>query len=115
MTFMAKVEQSNASDTAAVLDDVRQARSAFETALTLKEHRRTDLRGVDPAKTHALLSGPELAGDRAGARSPADGAAAEPTGPIAEVTRRYLKRFARERRDLPTRLCTLRGAPVPPP
>ena len=97
MTLMAKVEQEQRQgDTASVLNDVRQARSAFETALTLQDGPggQTFLQEWDPAKTHALL-GQVLnsLGDRAGAREHLQTALRlEPTGPIADVTRRYLEK-----------------------
>lgn len=96
MTLMAKAEQDQRQgDTAAVGKDVRQARSALETALTLEDMPagQTFLQDWDPAKTHALL-GQILnsLGDKAGAREHLQIALRlQPTGPVADVTRRYLE------------------------
>jgi predicted negative regulator of RcsB-dependent stress response len=95
MTLMAKAEEDQRrGDSAAVLDDVRGARSALESALTLEKRPGGEsfLEQWDPAKTHALLGQVLLSlGDRAGAREHFEIALRlEPTGPIADVTRRYL-------------------------
>jgi tetratricopeptide (TPR) repeat protein len=98
MALMAKAEDDQRrGDTAAVLDDVRQARSAFETALAL-EHApgaETALEQWDPAKTHALLGQVLISlGDRAGAREHLQTALRlQPAGPVADVTRRQLEKL----------------------
>ena len=97
MTLMAKAEQDQRlGDTAAVLDDVRRARSALEAAFTLKDVPAGEvfLEQWDPAKTHALLGQVLISlGDRAGAREHLQTALRlQPTGPIAEVTRRQLEK-----------------------
>jgi tetratricopeptide (TPR) repeat protein len=95
MTLMEKAEQDQRQgDTATVLNDVRQARSALETALTFQDvpGGQIFLQDWNPAKTHALL-GQILnsLGDRAGAREHLQTALRlEPTGPVADTTRRYL-------------------------
>jgi hypothetical protein len=80
-----------------VLAGVRQARSALETELTLEDPPgpQSFLADWDPAKTHALL-GQVLnsLGDRGGARQHLQTALRlQPTGPVADVTRRYLERI----------------------
>jgi tetratricopeptide (TPR) repeat protein len=96
MTLMAKAELAQRQgDSAAVLNDVRAARSALETALTVKDAPGGEifLEQWDPAKTHALL-GQVLnsLGDRDGAREHLQTALRlQPTGPVADVTRRYLE------------------------
>ena len=96
MTLMAKVEQGQRQgETASLPDDVRRARAALETALTLQDQPggQSFLQDWDPAKTHALL-GQVLnsLGDRAGAREQLQIALRlQPTGPVADVTRRYLQ------------------------
>jgi protein O-mannosyl-transferase len=96
MTLMEKAEHDQRQgDTAAVLSDVRQARDALETALTLDDvpGGQIFLQDWNPAKTHALL-GQVLnsLGDRAGAREHLQTALRlDPTGPVADATRRYLE------------------------
>jgi len=96
MTFMAMAEQEQRQGNAATaLDHVRQARSALEAALTLQAAPggQTFLQQWDPAKTHVLL-GQVLnsLGDRAGAREHLQTALRlEPSGPVADVARRYLE------------------------
>jgi tetratricopeptide (TPR) repeat protein len=98
MTLMAKGEHDQRQgDTTAVLAGVRQARNALETALTLEDPPgpQSFLADWDPAKTHALL-GQVLnsLGDRGGARQHLQTALRlQPTGPVADVTRRYLERI----------------------
>jgi tetratricopeptide (TPR) repeat protein len=98
MTLMAKAEQEQRQgDTTAVSNDVHQARTALETALSFREESvgQSFLDQWDPAKTHALL-GQVLnsLGDRAGAREQLQIALRlQPTGPVADVTRRYLEQI----------------------
>jgi tetratricopeptide (TPR) repeat protein len=98
MTLMAKAEQDQRQgDTASVGNDVRQARSAFEMALAAENapDGQTYLQDWDPAKTHALLGQVLIAlGDRAGARDHLQTALhLQPTGPVADVTRRQLEKL----------------------
>jgi protein O-mannosyl-transferase len=97
MTLMAKAEQDQRQgDSAAVLNDVHRARSAFETALALEDAPagQTFLDQWDPAKTHALLGQVLISlNDRAGAREHLQAALRlQPTGPVADVTRRQLEK-----------------------
>jgi Flp pilus assembly protein TadD len=98
MSLMAKVERDQRQGANVQLaEDMRGARSALETALTLEDvpGGQSFLQDWDPAKTHALL-GQVLnsLGDRAGAREHLETALRlQPTGPVADVTRRYLERI----------------------
>lgn len=99
MTLMAKAEQDQRDgDTDAVLNDVRQARTAFEAALTFGDDRRGEIlmEQWDAAKTHALLGQVLISlGDRVGAREHLQTALElQPTGPIADATRRQLAKLA---------------------
>lgn len=96
MTLMAKAEQAQRQGTTAtVAGDVQQARTAFEAALTLKDvpGGQTFLQQWDPAKTHSLLGQVLFSlGDRVAAREHLETALRlQPTGPIADATRRYLQ------------------------
>jgi len=98
MTLMAKAQSDQRQgDTTAVANDVRQARTAFETALTLQAQAGSNrfLEQWDPAKTHALLGQVLISlNDRAGAREHFETALRlEPTGPVADVTRRQLEKI----------------------
>ena len=96
MTLMARLEQENAAgDQAAVQRDIVRTRDAFERALSLGSAPgavQTFL-AWDGAKTHALL-GQVLnsMGDRVGARQHLEASLRlQPTGPAADLTRRYLQ------------------------
>lgn len=99
MTLMSKVEQEqHTSDQAAVQRDLTQARDAFQQALrigTAPNAPPAFRQEWNAAKTHALL-GQVLffMGDRAGAREQLDaGLQLEPTGPVADLTRQFLKQM----------------------
>ena len=99
MTLMSKAEEDQKQgNTAAVGEDVRKARAAFEKALSFENESEgtTYLAEWSPAKTHALLGQVLISlGDRAGARQHLQMALQmEPTGPIADVTRRQLQKVS---------------------
>ena len=98
MTLMNKIErEQQAGDQAAVRRDIAAARAAFEHALQLGHGSAAA--GVfpqwDEAKTHALLGQVLFSlGDRAGARQHLEAALRlQPTGAVADVTRRYLQKL----------------------
>lgn len=96
MTLMVQLEaEQRRGDQAAMARDIIRARNAFEAALQLGT-LRPSLHGFpqwDPAKTHALLGQVLFSlGDRAAARQHLETSLRlEPTGPTADVTRRYLQ------------------------
>ena len=98
MTLMGRVEQENAQgDHAAVERDIVRVRDAFESALRLANApgAAQAFLAWDGAKTHALL-GQVLnsMGDRVGAREHLEASLRlQPTGPAADVTRRYLQQL----------------------
>ena len=99
MTLMSKVEQEqHTSDQAAVQRDLTQARDAFQEALrigTAPNAPPAFRQEWNAAKTRALL-GQVLffMGDSAGARAQLDAALQlEPTGPVADLTRQFLKQM----------------------
>jgi Flp pilus assembly protein TadD len=97
MTLMVKIEkEQRAGDEAAVLRDITSARAAFERALLLGDAPNAPpafRQEWDAAKTHALLGQVLFSlGDRAGARQHLETALRlQPTGPAADLTRRYLQ------------------------
>ncbi len=99
MTLMVKIEQEQkAGDQAAVLRDITRARDAFEEALrvgTAANAPPAFQQEWNAAKTHSLLGQVLFSmGDRAGAREHLDAALQlEPTGPVADLTRQYLKQI----------------------
>lgn len=99
MTLMSKIEQEQrAGDQAAVLRDITQARDAFAEALrigTAPNAPPAFRQEWNAAKTHTLLGQVLFSmGDRAGARAHLDAALRlEPTGPVADLTRQYLKQI----------------------
>ncbi len=99
MTLMAQVElESKQGDQAAVQRDIVRARDAFERALSLGSApgaTQTFL-AWDGAKTHALLGQVLYSmGDHAGAREHLETSLRlQPTGPTADVTRRFLQQMA---------------------
>lgn len=101
LALMAKAEQDQRRDpNADVLPDVRRARDAFTSALAAEGapvDQRILVEHWDPAKTHALLGQVLIAlGDPAGARLHLEAALRlQPTGPVADVTRRQLERLER--------------------
>jgi len=99
MALMARVElESTQGDQTAVQRDIVRARDSFERALSLGRApgaAQTFL-AWDGAKTHALL-GQVLyyMGDHAGAREHLETSLRlQPTGPTADLTRRFLQRLA---------------------
>jgi tetratricopeptide (TPR) repeat protein len=99
MTLMVKIEQEQrAGDQQAVQRDITKARDAFEQALrigTAPGAPPAFRQEWDAAKTHALLGQVLFSmGDRAGAREHLEAALQlEPSGPVADVTRQYLKQM----------------------
>ena len=95
MTLMVKLQEQRGGDQDAVL---RKARDAFEQALrigTAPNAPPAFRQEWDAARTHALL-GQVLSnmGDRAGAMEHLNAALQlEPSGPVADVTRQYLKQM----------------------
>lgn len=98
MTLMAHLEEEQRQgDQAAIGRDITRTRHAFEDALRLG-NLGASLQGFPPwdaAKTHALLGQVLFSlGDRAGAREHLDTALQlDPSGPVADVTRRYMRRL----------------------
>lgn len=99
MTLMLKAQdEQRRGDQAAVMRDIVAARVALEQALQLGSApgaSQTFLEQWDPAKTHALLGQVLFSlGDRAGAREHLEvSLQLDPTGPVADVTRRYLQKL----------------------
>ena len=98
MTLMAKIEQEQKrGDQAAVMRDIVKAREAFEHALAMGSMPGAAQTFLEwnAAKTHALLAQVLFSlGDRAGAREHLGTALRlEPTGPLAEATRQYMKKL----------------------
>jgi tetratricopeptide (TPR) repeat protein len=99
MTLMVKIEQEQrAGDQAGVLRDITQARDAFQEALrigTAPNAPPAFRQEWDAAKTHTLLGQVLFSmGDRAGAKEQLDAALRlEPNGPVADLTRQYLKQM----------------------
>ncbi len=99
MTLMSKIEQEQrAGDQAGVLRDIVKARDAFRQALQLGAAPNAPpafRQEWNPAKTHSLLGQVLFSmGDRAGARKHLEAALQlQPTGPIADLTRQYLKQM----------------------
>jgi len=95
MTLMVKLQEQRGGDQDAAL---RKARDAFEQALrigTAPNAPPAFRQEWDAARTHALL-GQVLSnmGDRAGATEHLNAALQlEPSGPVADVTRQYLKQM----------------------
>lgn len=99
MTLMAHLElEQQQGDQPAMVRDIARARTAFEDALRLGDLGATSSQGFpqwDAAKTHALLGQVLFSiGDRSGARDHLETALRlEPTGPTAEITRRYMQKL----------------------
>ena len=98
MALMKRIELENQrGDLAAVMRDMAQARTAFETAISMASapDAPDDFKEWNAAKSHALL-GQDLfsLGDRVGARAQLETSLRlEPTGPVADATRQYLRRL----------------------
>ena len=99
MTFMARAEHAQQQgNQATVGPDITKARDAFEQALALgspPQAASVFVQQWNPAKTHALLGQVLFSlGDRIGARTHLEAALQlEPTGPIADLTRQYMRRL----------------------
>jgi protein O-mannosyl-transferase len=96
MTLMLQLEaEQRRGDQAAIARDIVRARNAFEQALQLGnvEASPHGFPQWDAAKTHALLGQVLFSlGDRTAAREHLETSLRlEPTGPAADVTRRYLQ------------------------
>jgi tetratricopeptide (TPR) repeat protein len=98
MTLMAHLEEEQRQgDQAAIVRDIARARHALEEALRLGTQGAA-LAGFpqwEPARTHALLGQVLFSlGDRAAAREHLETALRlEPSGPVADRTRQYMRRL----------------------
>lgn len=98
MALMAHLEEEQRQgDEAAIARDIVRARTAFENALQLGA-RGAGPAGFpqwEPAKTHALLGQVLFSlGDRTGARQHVEASLRlQPSGPIADLNRRYMRRL----------------------
>lgn len=98
MTLMTATEQAQKrGDQTAVLRDIVRAREAFERALVF-EHAPNNavyLTQWEPAKSHALLGQVLFSlGERDKGREHLEmSLRLQPSGPVADTTRRYLKQF----------------------
>jgi len=98
LALMKRVELADRrGDQEAVKRDIVQARRAFEEAIALSNAPQADQAYAEwsPAKSHALLGQILFSlGDRAAAQQQLETSLRlEPTGPVAEVTRQYMKRL----------------------